>query len=173
MKLYELLKQYSNKNILKALHKNYDDVSDDAYLSALDELRTVKPATKKQNLKIRVEFQKDNFLDEDNDKEYLACDGIGPNEKGEIIRWGLEFDRWEDWLAKEIDEESFKKLDDLTILAGIMWELTYNGYCQEEVKERADDLNGRITEIKEHPERLKNWDEVKKELDEDENNERK
>ena len=168
MKLYELLHKYYNKDILKALHDNYDDISDDAYISALDELRRLTPTTEKQNLKIRVEFQKDNFLDEDNNKEYLDCDGIGPNEKGEIIRWGLEFDRWEDWLAKKIDEESFKKLDDLTILAGIMWELTYNGYSQEEVKERTDDLNSRITEIKEHPESLKNWDEVKKKLEDEE-----
>lgn len=168
MKFYELLQKYSNKDILEALHKNYDEVSDDAYISALDELRRLTPTTEKQNLKIRVEFQKDNFLDEDNNKEYLDCDGIGPNEKGKIIRWGLEFDRWEDWLAKKIDEESFKKLDDLTILAGIMWELTYNGYSQEEVKERTDDLNSRITEIKEHPENLKNWDEVKKKLEDEE-----
>lgn len=161
MKFYELLKKYSNEQIIKALHNNYDDIVDESYKLALNELRILRPSKEKQEIKIIVEFAKDSF---GNGEDYLQCDGIGKDKNGEIIRWGIEFNKWEDWLAKEIDNECLQKLDELTILAGIMWELTYNGYTQKDVNKETEELNRRIKEIKEHPENLKSWEDVKKEL---------
>lgn len=137
MKFYELLRQYSNIEILNVLHMNYDDIKDDAYVLALDELRQLQPSDIPQNIKINVEFAKDDG------KEYLQCDGIGPDKNGEIIRWGLEYQSWNDWLAQELNQKCFNELDELTILSSIMWELTYNGFSQSELNERKMNLENR------------------------------
>lgn len=157
MKFYELLGKYSNEQIIESLHKNYNDIVDEAYLSALEELRELKPSEEVQDVEIHVAFEKDDF-DEESDKLYLSCDGIGPDDDGKIIRWGIEFDTWEEWLAKDIHNKCLEELDELTILAGIMWEMTFNGYTQKDVDDRRDDLMERIKEVEEHPENLVPFD---------------
>lgn len=157
MKFYELLNKYSNEQIIESLHKNYSDIVDEAYLSALEELRGLNPSEEVQDIEIYVDFEKDD-LDEESDQLYLTCDGIGPDDDGKIIRWGIEFDGWEDWLAKDIHSKCLEELDELTILAGIMWELTFNGYTQSDVNDRIDDLMERIKEVEEHPENLVPFD---------------
>lgn len=145
MKFYELFWKYTNEQIIDSLNKNYDDIDDESYLSALDELRTLNPSKEVQTTKINVEFLKDDLDDED-DKLYLSCDGIGLDEKGEMVHWALEFDDWDEWLAEEIDDKCLKELDELTILAGILDELTYNGYTESQIKGRKDELLGRCSE---------------------------
>lgn len=170
MKFYELLSKYSNEQIIENLNKNYKDIVDEAYISALDELRELKPSEEKQDVKINVEFSED-ILDENDKTKYLECDGIGLDEEGNMIRWGLDFGRWEDWLAKDIDEQCLNELDELTILAGIMWELTYHGYTQNETNDWIGELENRLKEVKEHPENLVpiNLDDLEKFDDEDNN----
>lgn len=165
MKFFELLRKYSNEQIIESLHKNYGDIVDEAYLFALNELRELKPSEEKQDIEINVKLEKDD-LDKKSDKMFLVCNGIGPDENGRIETWALEFSRWEQWLAKDIYSKCLEQLDELTILAGIMWELTYNGYTQSDVDERRNDLEERIKEVEEHPENLKtlNIEELKKSL---------
>ena len=163
MKFYELLKKYTNEQIIESLNKNYNNIDDESYLSALDELRGLEPSTEIQDIKIIVEFYKDD-LDEEDDKEYLSCDGIGLDEDGKMIRWGIEFNGWKDWLADEIDEKCLDTLGELTILSGIMNEITFNGFSQDEVDERTNCLMDRKKEAEEHPENLISWDKVKEDL---------
>jgi hypothetical protein len=169
MKFYELLTKYSNEQIIDSLHKNYSDIVDEAYLSALKELRALTPSKEAQDVEIHVAFEKDD-LDDESDKLYLACDGIGPDDDGKIIRWGIEFDSWVEWLAKDIHSKCLEELDELTILAGIMWEMTFCGYSQSDLDDRRDDLMERIKEVEEHPENLVpfDFDELMKSINEDE-----
>lgn len=154
MKFYELLKKYTDEEIIKNLHKNYDDIDDDSYLLALSELRALKPINEQKDIEILVEFEKD-ILDR---KEYLACFGIGPNNEGEIIKWSMSFTSWEDWLAREINQESFNNFDELTILAAIMWELTFDGFTKEDVDEKIDLMDKRIEEILDNPDNFEKID---------------
>lgn len=151
MRFYDLLNKHSDKHIIESLKKNFNNVDEESYKIALTELRNLKPSEEKQNIRINVEFIQD---DEDSTKKFLQCDGLGLDEDGKEQRWGLEFDNWEDWLAKNIEENCFKELDELTVLAGIVWELTFNGYTQSSVESKRDDLLERIRETKEHPENL-------------------
>jgi hypothetical protein len=148
MKFYELLNKYSNLEILASLNKNYPDINNEAYLQALNELRDLEPSKEVQDIEICVELQ-DNDDKEEKDKKYLCCDGIGPDpdENNKITRWGLEYDNWEEWLAKDINEESLANLDEITIVAGIMWELTFNGYSQKRLQEKKDELQERMDQI--------------------------
>jgi len=150
MKLYELLTKYSNDEIIDSLKKNYKGISEEAYLNTLEELRGLKPSEEKQNTKIYVEFTK-NVSDEDN-VEYLQCGGIGQNDEGIMTKWGLEYIGWEEWLAKEIDNKTLKEFDELTILACIMSELTYNGFTSKDVNERKEWLANRVKALNEDQE---------------------
>jgi hypothetical protein len=146
MKFYELLDRYSNVEILNSLNKHYPDIDNDSYLQALNELRDLGPSKEIQDIKICVEYQKDDF--EDDGEEYLCCDGIGPDpdENNEMTRWALEYDDWEEWLAKDINKESLEKLDEITIVAAILWELTFNGYSQKRLVEKRNKLEERLHE---------------------------
>jgi len=161
--MYELLNKYSNEQIIEGLKSNYDDVNENGYTSALKELREIEPSKYKQENVIVVEMVKDGFS-EDGEEEYLSCDGKGLDEEGNMIRWGLEFDTWDNWLAEDIDEDCFNKLDEITILVGIIWEMTYNGYTQKQRDIRKDELVDRQKESEEHPENLLTLDEVKNNL---------
>jgi len=168
MKFHELLIKYSNTEIIERLKLNYEDIDNESYISALTELRGLKPSTEIQDVKIIVEFIKDDY-DEDNVEIYLSCDGIGLNDKGEMIRWGLDFSEWKDWLAMDIEDDCFNKLSELTILAGIARELTFDGYCEKDVKSRLNKILGREKECEEHPENLVklDLDELRKQLEGD------
>ena len=152
MKFIELLRKYTDEEIIDELKKNYNDIHDESYKSALTELRELTPSTEAQDLKINVEIIKEQFGEPI--EPFLSCDGIGPDENGEIVRWGIEFDKWEEWLAKDICEDNFKELSEITILAGIIWEMTFIGYTQKDVQDKADELNERFKYIEEHPEEM-------------------
>jgi hypothetical protein len=153
MKFHELLSKYSDDQIIESLNKYYDDIKPELYLLALSELRVLKPSQEEQDIKINVEFSKNGF-DENDKTEYLDCDGIGPDDDGKITKWGIEFKTWEDWLAMDINEECLSKLDELTILASAMWEMTYNGYTQEQTDDTRNELNEKIRDIDEHLEKF-------------------
>jgi len=145
--------KYSDEQIIEDLNKNYEDVDNKAYSSALMELRELKPSEDEQDMKINVEFIKNDF-DKNDKTEYLECDGLGLDKDGTMTRWGIEFSRWEDLLATDIDNKCLNTLDELTILTGILWEITYNGFTQKAVSSRKDDLMARVKESEEHPENL-------------------
>ena len=166
MKFHELLTKYSNKEIIERLKLNYEDIDNESYISALTELRGLKPSEELQDVKIIVEFIKDDY-DKDNVEIYLSCDGIGLDEEGKMIRWGIEFNDWEDWLADEIEESCFQKLSELTILAGIIFESTFNGYSQDSLAYEKDKLMNSVEEMKEHSENMVKLDleEMRKQLE--------
>ena len=148
MRLFELLKKYTDEEIIKELKNNFEDIVDESYKQALSEIRNLVPSSEEQDIIINVEFTKDEL----DGSEYLSCDGIEPDEDGIITRWGLEFDNWDEWLAKEINEENFEKLNEVTILAGILWEMTFNGYSQKNIEYSREELERRAKYIDEHPE---------------------
>lgn len=149
MKFIELLKKYTDEEVIAELKKYYEDIDDESYKSALTELRRLTPSKEQQVIKINVEFVKNKNYKE----PWLLCDRIGSDdETNEEIKWELEFDKWENWLAKEIIEDNFTKLDEITVLAGIVYEMTFFGFSQKTIQCRANDLNERIKYAYEHPE---------------------
>lgn len=146
MKFYELLKKYPDNQILESLHKNYNNIVNRKYLSALKELRKLKPSNNIQETALCVEFVRDD-VDEDDKTLYLDCNGIGPDKNGKIIRWGVEYDSWDEWLAQDIYKETLENLDELTILAGIIYGLTSNGYTQIDAKNKKKELLRRINKL--------------------------
>jgi hypothetical protein len=161
MKFFELLKKHSNEEILLGLHKYYDDIIDDAYIRALNELRSLIPSKQKQDLNIYVSFTKNKFEVSD-EKLYLECDGVNPASTNAHELYALEFDDWVDWLAKDVSEKSFETLDELTILAGIVYEITFNGYSQASIEKKRNNLEQIVKDVDEHPENLISTEDIKK-----------
>lgn len=65
-----------------------------------------------------------------------------------IQRWAIEFTPWEEWLGMKINEETLKKYSRDEIVVHCMWEMTYCGFNQKEIKEEIDELNKRVEEVK-------------------------
>ena len=67
--------------------------------------------------------------------------------------------KWEDLIDAEIRKGVF--LDDCTILAHILWEITFYGYTREAVKEAEDNLKELSDKIESGEEKLIPWEDIK------------
>jgi len=78
--------------------------------------------------------------------------------------FGLSFTPWDQWSDMEVDEGSRKKLSDTDIICHCLWEMTFYGFDQEKICEQLDELNERVQEAKDYPERLIPAEEVFKRI---------
>lgn len=165
MTLNELLQNFTDEEIVEKIELLYEKTDGPSYFHALSELRLLTPIDNGENIQIRVALEKEPW--DNSDKIHYCVNGIEPDSKE---TYGLEFSPWENWLAWKIDENSRTKLDDLTILSCILWEMTFNGYSVESIKIARDELEESIREIDEmiknsDTSTYKTLDEVREELD--------
>ena len=66
------------------------------------------------------------------------------------VTWSLEFNKWCEFLGMNIDPETANniELSKADIVAHILYEMTFVGYDEEEIKEQADELKRQVDEIK-------------------------
>jgi len=148
MKLYNLIRQFKFKDVFKYI-KEIDKKSQyRAYLSAWKELLTLEP--------IESDYGK-GFIEieeviEEEGENWINILGFYPEQVGKTMfdgslkhngYYGLEFTDWREWLGLEIKNET--KLDDIRILANILWEMTYSGYSNKDIM----DKRGKLVEIAE------------------------
>lgn len=68
---------------------------------------------------------------------------------GSINSYGYEFSPWEEVLGAEVFLSNAESYDKDAFAADILWELSFNGYTAEEQKERQEELEKAIEEVKE------------------------
>lgn len=126
MTLNNLLSEFTDDAILNALIE-YDPESDrESYQEALIELR---------NKQVILDFSSSKIaIQKNEDDESLSC--VSKDENGEIF--GIGFIPWGEWLGKEIDETSFEIVSKPKFLAIVLWEITFNGFCEEDTLESID-----------------------------------
>ena len=66
------------------------------------------------------------------------------------VTWGLEFNKWEEWIGMEIDSNTANNIElrRADIVAHILYEMTFVGYDEEEIQDKADELKERVEEVK-------------------------
>jgi hypothetical protein len=139
----ELLDERDNYNIISTLKLYYDNIDEFSYECALDELRSITPSTNKSDIEIVVFFRKDDIL-EDSDEVYLECYGYDGEQE-----WSLMLTEWNDWLNMDIEHSTLYNLNIETILAAIIYEMTFNGFSSDCISKEAEELTKRAREVEE------------------------
>jgi len=172
MTLRDLLKKCRYKDVFNILHQEYykkkqkEEIyqADCGYRAVFNNLLMLPhlPWTDKGH-EYQIYIRKNiDEINEDNDEFIdvsLYC------EEDEQI-YAMDFTPWEDLIDAEIRKGVF--LDDCTILAHILWEITFYGYTREAVKEAEDNLKELSDKIESGEEKLIPWEDIKQELDLDE-----
>jgi len=132
MKFKDLLKKYDWKDIRPVILTLYPDQKKNinGYKIALEELLVLKSAKTKMRIIIKEEF------DVDEQERYYDVSAKDDRE----TFWAMDFMDWKKCLDMEIDPETLSKHSSLDIIAHCLWEITWHGFTQEEVKKKANEL---------------------------------
>ncbi len=80
-----------------------------------------------------------------NPTPYIDVSGKRMNE---TMKYALEFSPWENWLGMELDKITLREFSHYDIIAHSLYEMTYIGYSQDEIKQQLEELNSAVDEIK-------------------------
>jgi len=145
MTLRELLYRKSYKNIFNVIYKTFlkdhpqDKVVDLSikFEQAFRELKSVEQNNKTKNLVVlnEVENEKEQIIDvcfyDDHEDEHYALDFM---DWGEII---------------DCEVIAPKKFNQTTIVAHVLWEITFWGFNREKITEEKKELNKAVKEVEE------------------------
>ena len=177
MKFSDILKRNSWLSVelvfMQLYPKEKKNIS--GYETVFNNLKTLNPT--ETDISIVVSNEKDDFDNE----EYVHVSGYNnhpeENEDESPNSLALEFTSWDQWLGMDLDEKSIKDFTELELISHCLYEMTFFGFDQETIQKEMDEIEKEVDEIKNMTEeekkiKLKSWDDLKKELDmEDENEE--
>lgn len=144
------------------------------YETVFNNLKTLVPA--ETDFSIAVSNEKDDFDNE----EYVHVSGYKnhpeDNPDDQSNSYALEFTNWSEWLGMDLDEKSLKDFTELELISHCLYEMTFFGFDQETIQKEMEEMEKEADEIKNMTEdekktKLKSWDDLKKELEFDDNNE--
>lgn len=132
-----LIDCYSDKEIVSRLLELYPKEKKNikGYKEALKELREKRPRKKDMNL-VLTKYKEDG-------EKWTSVDGV--DDKGQM--WGLDMTRWSGWLAMGIGLKTLKNFPEIDIIAHALWEMTFHGYTDREIKNFGKMLTGRIKSV--------------------------
>ena len=89
------------------------------------------------------------LVKESSDFEYFK-DNCSEEVANSEQSFALEFNDWNEWLGMSIDPETANNIElrRADIIAHILYEMTFIGYDEEEIKEQSDELKRQVDEIK-------------------------
>ena len=168
MRFHSLIKStnwLSVKATLLALYPEQIE-SIHAYEEVFSKLQTIEP----QEVAIDIILTQ-HYDDETLEPSCVDVSGINLNATEDDITIGLaiEFSPWNDWLGMGIDKSTLKEFTDLEIIAHCLYEMTYAGYDENEIKKELNEIKGIADEYEnltqeEKKEKTISLDELKKRL---------
>ncbi|MDO8928316.1 MAG: hypothetical protein Q7J86_06380 [Bacteroidota bacterium] len=176
MKFSEIVKRNSWLSVELVFLQLYPDQkkSISGYERVFGDLKLLSPMD--TDFVIMVSWEKDDFDDE----EYAHVCGYKShpedNAEDQPNSFAIEFTNWSEWLGMDIDEKSIKDFTELELISHCLYEMTFFGFDQETIQKEMDEIEKEADEIKnmteeERKTKLKSWDDLKKELDWDDENE--
>ena len=152
MKLHELFEQFDNFDLIKdKFLELYPDQKDNiiGHEAAFYEIKNISKKSylpNEDNMSIYVKQTEDDFGSEEEKETYVHVSGYVPNDE-ECVWWAIEFKPWAEWLNYPIWEESFKEFSKEELICHILWKMTFNGYTEEQVNEKREELDASVKEI--------------------------
>lgn len=158
MKFKELIDKYNWNDVYSTLIQLYPDQEKniEGYKQVFEELCTLRPTETKMRIVIEDVFDeydkeyhahvsgKDGTLNKESDPKHFKDDEIGNQE----VSYGIEFTDWAEWLSMKIDQESLSKYSELDIIGHCLWEMTFYGFTQKDIKKAIDAINRSAEEAK-------------------------
>ncbi|MDD3772481.1 MAG: hypothetical protein PHC38_07485 [Weeksellaceae bacterium] len=177
MKLYDLIKSNNWLSVEITLLRLYPDQINmiDEYRNVFEKLKFMKPEENDMSI-VLTEY--DNDVDDESEIK-THIDVSGRKEEKEIDSltdsYALEFVEWKEWLGMDLATETIKNFNELEIISHCLFEMTFMGYEEKDIKEQLDEITKRIDEYKyltEEEKKLKtiSFEEIKNRLDEKDGN---
>lgn len=155
MKYRDLLQQCVWREIWDCLLLNYDDQRDleAIYKKIYDDLIVVEGIPTKRRIVVKKYPQwvdvsgKDGSLHKDNEEYAALCKDNEEYANSEIV-YGIEFEKWGEWVEMEIDQQSLIDFTTTEIAAHCLWEMTFMSFDE-------DDISSTMSEMLETVQRIK------------------
>jgi hypothetical protein len=175
MKFLDIIKSNSWLNIESVFLKLYPDEKNNisGYEKVFNELKHLTPVETDVTILVSREF--DDF----DKQEYAHVSGYynNPQKSNNEITDSLaiEFTPWEKWLGMDVDTNSLQNFTTVEIICHCLFEMSFFGFEQDEIKEQLDAINDEADEIKnmdeeEKKEKLISFDDMMKWLKDNELN---
>lgn len=167
MKFKELVDDADWEKVKQSLINSYDLGEGELlnYEEVLEELKQMEPEETKMRICIKW-FDPD--IKFDREEGFWAVDGLDGTLQKETedfqyfsatcteefanseVGYALDFTPWAEWLGMEIDPETANNIELMQsdIVAHCLWEMTFHGYEEENIKEILDELESRVEEFK-------------------------
>lgn len=171
MKLNDIIKSYNWLSIELTLLRLYPDQETmvDDYRNVFEKLKFLEPEEYDMSI-VLTEYDCDSD-DESEARTYVdVYDRKNEKDPNTLTDcYAIEFLEWEKWLGMGLAPETTKRFSDLEIIAHCIYEMTFIGYNEEEIKEQFDTISDRVEEYKNLPKEEKEektitLDELKKRL---------
>lgn len=139
MLLYELIHNYNFDDIKDTFIELYPEFSNEGHNlkgieKAMIEIKKIKkPSISDINGKLYVTY---NDGPDPDDKYY----DVFYQENNDDIRYSMMYRLWDDWIKIPIDQDTINNYDEILVLCHILWEMTWNGYTQEQVQQARDEF---------------------------------
>ncbi len=183
MKLKELIDKNEWITVKKSLLEVYpdDEVNPKEYEDVYKTLSSMTP--RETDMRICIEESFDEEYDDEPDISVFGKDGAlnreiknfkylsksGDREYANSEAcYALDLVPWNIWIGMEIDPLPLEKYSETEIIAHCLWEMTFTGFDQDEIREQADEMCARAMELdsmsEEEKERLILVDEAMREF---------
>jgi hypothetical protein len=162
MTLEEIISSVSWSQLKASLLWLRADIEPDPreYQKVFRRLKTLTPVV--ENMRIYIEkrlAQEENENDgfdvcgrdgtlnrELDDFQYLGAHATEEHGAKEVV-WSLCLKPWVNWLGMEIANETVRSFSSAEIAAHCLWEMTFHGYVENDVKEFSAELDRRVAEL--------------------------
>jgi hypothetical protein len=155
MKYRDLLQQCVWQEIWDCLLLNYDDQRnlEDTYKKIYDDLIVVEGISTKRRIVVKKYPQwvdvsgKDGSLHKDNEEYATLCKDNEEYANSEII-YGIEFEKWGEWVEMEIDQQSLIDFTMTEIAAHCLWEMTFMSFNEDDISSTMNEMLETVQRIK-------------------------
>lgn len=153
MKLNRLVATRSWEEVWTALVRLYPDQekSMEGYRYVFETLKTLTPSETIMRICIEAAVDEDTG---DTYHDVSGKDGTLHKEQSDVpeqfrqgdrgeqeVSYGIELTNWADWLGMEIDPDTLTCYAEPDIIAHCLWEMTFFGYTQEDIRRQMDEID--------------------------------
>jgi hypothetical protein len=150
MKLFEIIKSNNWLSIELTLLKLYPDQGTmaDYYRNVFEKLKFLEP--EEYDMCIILTENNCDFDDESEVRTYVDVSGRKKEKDPNSITdsYAIEFVEWEKWLGMDLAPETTRKFSELEIIAHCLYEMTFIGYNEKEIKKQFNTINDRVEKFK-------------------------